>query len=174
MQEHSDIIYRHKNTYDLSEHMRFEAYSFALGKKWKTTAKRAGFFFAMAALIFIVLVIKQEIKPAELILPGIMVLIGILVIAMNGPMGRRLAWNMTPNIHDMEQEYLFYQDHFDYITPMGQLSVEYKDIYYIGETANNIYIMLSAQQGMSLIKRKCPGGLPYFLKLKFEESHGAK
>ena len=170
MQESKEIIYRHKNVYDLNEHMRFEAYSFTLAKKWKGMVKRAGFFFAMAIILFIALVIKQQIKATDLILPAVMVVIGVFVIALNGPTGRKMAWKMSPEVQDMEQEYLFYQDHFDYITPRGGISVAYKDIYHVGDTADNIYIMLNPQQGMSLVKHKCPGGLNAFLKMKFEES----
>ena len=170
MQDTNEIIYRHKNVYDLNEHMRFEAYSYAAGKRWKGTAKRAGFFFLMAAILMVALIIKQQIKATDLILPAIMTVIGIVVIVMNGPTGRKIAWNMSPEVHDMEQEFLFHQDYFEYKTPRGTVPIAYKDIYSVGETADNLYIMLSPQQGMSLVKHKCPGGLPYFLKAKFEES----
>lgn len=170
MQETSEIIYRHKNIYDLNEHMRFEAYSYAAGKRWKGTAKRAGFFFLLAVILMVALIIKQQINATDLILPAIMVVIGIVTIAMNGPTGRKIAWNMSPEVHDMEQEFLFYQDYFEYITPRGRVPIAYGDVHSIGETADNIYIMLNPQQGMSLVKHKCPGGLIYFLRSKLEEN----
>ena len=121
-------------------------------------------------ILMVALIIKQQIKATDLILPAVMVVIAIIVIVMNGPTGRKIAWNMNPEVHDMEQEFLFYQDHFEYITSRGCIPIAYKDIYSLGETADNIYIMLSPQQGMSLVKHKCPGGLPYFLRAKFDES----
>ena len=174
MQESNEIIYRHKNVYDLNEHMRFEAFSYKLGKRWKDTAKRAGFFFMLAIILIIALIIKQQIKATDLILPAVMTIIGIFVIVMNGPTGRKIAWNLNPAVQDMAQEFLFYQDYFEYITPNGRAPIAYSDIYQVAETSSNIYIMLNAQQGMSLVKHKCPGGLIYFLRDKYEQSHPAQ
>ena len=173
MQENNAVIYRHKNVYDLNEHMCFEAYSYKLAKKWKDTAKRAGFFFALAVILFIALVIKGQIKATDLILPAVMTVMAVVTIAMNGPTGRKIAWNLNPAVHDMEQEFLFYQDYFEYITPNGKLPIAYKDIYLLGETPDNIYIMLTPQQGMSITKQRCNESIPYFLKMKFEESREA-
>ena len=171
MQENQEIIYRHKNNYSLEEHIRFEEFSFRLSKKWKFVAKRALFFFGLAVALFVALVIKGSIKATDLILPGVMVAAAIIVIASNGPMGRKISWKLNEAVHDMEQQYNFYNDYFEYITPQGGITIAYSDIYHVGETANNIYIMLNPQQGMSLVKNKCPGGLSAFLKMKFEETH---
>ena len=81
---------------------------------------------------------------------------------------------MSPQVHDAHQHYFFYPDHVDYYMGETGISVPYEAIHSIGETKENIYIMLSAQQGMSILKYTAPEGLYDFISGKFEESRKEK
>lgn len=164
-----EAIYKCSSKYTMEEHMNMEKYVFYSSGRAKKVALITGCMILFAVLTMVLLGRFGKLTTGTFYIPCIIVAMAAFVSAVNGPMGRKLAWKMNPGVHDVQQKYYFFADHFEYHFGENKADIPYEAIYDVCETPNNIYIMLSAQQGMSITKRTAPLNLLPFLQDKLKE-----
>ncbi len=169
-----EAIYKCSCKYTKEEHLKFEQFAFHHTGRAKKVAKHCFIMLAVAAALIVLLAKTGRFGPSTIWLP-LLWLVGALVYsAINGSLGRKLSWKMSPQVHDAHQHYFFYSDHIEYFIGESGITVPYEAIYSMGETDSNIYLMLNAQQGMSIQKASAPRNLPAFLRDRYNESHPDK
>ena len=165
-----EAIYQCSSIYTKEEHMKFERFAYTHTGRSKKVARHSFIMLAISAALIVLLSVTGRFGPSTVWLPLLWFFGALVYMLINGSLGRSLSWRMSPQIHDAHQHYFFYPDHVDYYIGESGISVPYESIHSIGETKSNIYIMLSAQQGMSIQKYSAPEGLYDFISLKLEES----
>lgn len=73
-------------------------------------------------------------------------------------------WKTNKIIKNMRAKYSFFEDHFEVDNESGHTSIYYDNIFKILETGTNIYIMISENQSMIIIKKNCSPELLAFLQ----------
>ena len=164
-----EAIYKCSSKYTKDEHMRMEKYAFYSSGRAKKVALITGCMTLAAALSMVLLSRFGLLTTKTFFIPCLIVSMAAFVSAVNGPMGRKLAWKMNPGVHDAQQKYYFFAEHFEYHFGENKADIPYEAIYAVGETATNIYIMLNARQGMSIEKRSAPQNLLPFLQDRVRE-----
>lgn len=165
-----EAIYQCSSIYTKDEHMKFERFAYHHTGRSKKVARHCFIMLAISAGLIVLLSVTGRFGPSTVWLPLLWLFGALIYTAVNGALGRSLSWKMSPQIHDAHQHYFFYPEHVDYYIGETGITVPYEAIHSIGETRENIYIMLSAQQGMSILKYTAPQGLYDFICRKFEES----
>ena len=168
-----EAIYKCSSIYTKEEHMKFEKFAFHHTGRSKKVAQHCFIMLAVSAALIVLLTVTERFGPSTVWLP-LLWLVGALVYgAINGSLGRRLSWKMNPQVHDAHQHYFFYSDYIEYFIGENGITLPYESICSMGETDTNIYLMLSAQQGISIPKAAAHRNLSVFLKDRYNVSHGA-
>lgn len=67
----------------------------------------------------------------------------------------RKAYNSTKAAHNHTNRYLFYEDHVEATSTIGESRIEYKDLYKVIETKTNYYLFIGMNVAMNIIKANC-------------------
>ena len=159
-----EAIYKCSSKYTIDEHMRFEQHTFHSSGQAKKVA-RISFVLALCAVLSMVLLNTfGMLNTTTFFIPIVLVAFTLFYAAVNGALGRKLAWKMNPAVQDAQQKFFFFADHIEYHFGESKVDIPYEAIHAVEETASNIYIMLSPRQGMSILKRNAPLNLMPFLQ----------
>lgn len=79
---------------------------------------------------------------------------------------RKKEFDSNKAIQNVESEFVFYEDYFEEKTKYGETKVEYKMLYKVIETKDNMYLMIGKSQGYILIKENMSKGLIEFINNK--------
>lgn len=169
-----EAIYKCSSIYTKEEHMKFEKFAFYKTGRAKKVAKNSIIMLAVAVVLTVVLSMTGKLALNTIWLPLLWAGGAIVYAAVNGSLGSKLSWKMSPQVHDAHQHYFFYADHIKYVIGENSITVPYEAIYSMGETDTNIYLMLNAQQGMSIQKSSAHRNLSAFLKDRYNETRGEK
>lgn len=77
----------------------------------------------------------------------------IFYFTLRGNVKRSYISNLS--IQNLQIEYTFFKDNFTCHSKLGDIKIEYRNVYRILETKTNFYFMLSQNQGMILKKENC-------------------
>ena len=82
---------------------------------------------------------------------------------------RKKEFNSNKTIQNVESEFVFYEDYFEEKTKYEEAKVNYKMLYKVIETKDNVYLMIGRSQGYILIKENMPKGLLEFINNKYKQ-----
>ena len=142
-------IFETETIYDAAEFIRYIRFiSPRHLKKMKMYEKIVGFVCIAVGTLNACIRKNPKILLAYIVLLVCVMAIFYLYVSMK----EKSQYEAHPEIKDLKFHYDFYEDHLEGETKLGTFELDYSDIYNIGETKQNLYIMQNEKNGMVLIK----------------------
>lgn len=77
----------------------------------------------------------------------------------------RKVYNSMKAAQNYTSRYLFYENHVEATTSIGESRIEYKNLYKVIETKTNYYLFIGMNQAMNIIKANCSDELILFMDI---------
>ena len=76
----------------------------------------------------------------------------------------RKCWQSNKMMQNMVETFYFYEDHVEQISPMGNITIHYDQLYKILEDQKHFYLLIAKNQGSIVNKENCKEQLIDFIR----------